>query len=396
MKDHIKTLAAKYFPQVKEHREHLHRNPELSFEETQTNLYITEVLDKIGIPYKNNIGGGTGLTAELGSGDQVVALRADIDALPITEEASHAYKSQNDGVMHACGHDVHTSCLLGAAYILKELESELSCRVRLIFQPGEEKLPGGASLMIKDGVLEDVVAIIGQHVHPDLPVGQIGYRAGYFMASCDEIYMTVNGSGGHAAMPEKVIDPILISAEIIQSLQSVISRKANPGTPSVLSIGKINSDGGATNVIPERVFMEGTFRTYDEEWRTEAHKHIHKITEGICEAHGATVDLEIRRGYPALYNNPNLTSIVRAKMDGFITGKDLIELDPRMTAEDFSFYSHKVPACFYRLGTSSLNGDNRSAVHTPTFDIDHKALEIGAGLMAYTAYSLTQQLDTLV
>lgn len=392
MKEEIRKLAKKYYPQIKEHREHLHRHPELSFEEYETSAYIKRALHELGLTITDNIGGGTGLTAELGSGEKVVALRADIDALPILEAEDRSYRSTNDGVMHACGHDVHTSCLLGASYILKELESRLSCRVRLIFQPGEEKLPGGASLMIEDGVLRDVVAIIGQHVHPALPVGQIGYGSGYFMASCDELYITVKGKGGHAAMPNQVIDPILISAELIQSLQSIISRKSNPNTPSVLSIGKINSQGGATNVIPEEVKMEGTFRTYDEKWRKEAHLLINEMTEAICKAHGATAEINIVRGYPSLYNNPDLTSSVKSGISDYMGDAGTVELTPRMTAEDFSYYSHQVPACFYRLGTASTDGRNASAVHTPSFDIDHAALEVGAGLMAYVAVQLSHQL----
>lgn len=388
----VRELSKKYFAKVKEHREHLHKHPELSFQEYQTSKYISSVLDSIGIPFKDNLGNGTGITAELGQGEKVIAVRADIDALPITEEGTHSYISSNVGVMHACGHDVHTSCLLGTAYILKELEERLPCRVRLIFQPGEEKLPGGASLMIKDGVLEDVVAIIGQHVHPDLQVGQIGHGTGYFMASCDELYITVEGRGGHAAMPEKVIDPILISAEIIQSLQTVISRKANPNTPTVLSIGKINSDGGATNVIPERVVMEGTFRTYDEVWRKQAYQHIEDIVTSICQAHGATAKVNIVRGYPSLYNNPEISNIVAQGIRVFLTEEDAIEIAPRMTAEDFSYYSHEVPACFYRLGTSSSDGSKTSPVHTPTFDIDPKSLEIGMGFMAYITLKMADNL----
>lgn len=385
-KKEIKELAKRYFPTIKKYREHLHRHPELSFAEYNTSTYIAEVLSSLGIDFRTGVGGETGIVAEMGMGDKIVALRADIDALPIQEEAAHDYCSQNDGVMHACGHDVHTSCLLGAAHILKEKEGELESRIRLIFQPGEEKLPGGASIMIKDGVLDDVSVIIGQHVHPDLPVGQFGYGSGNFMASCDEIYITVTGRGGHAAMPEKVIDPILISADIIQSLQSVVSRKANPNTPSVLSIGRIRSDGGATNVIPERVFMEGTFRTYDEEWRNRAHQHITELVHSISKAHGASADINIVRGYPSLYNNPEITEEVQKGITDLVGSENCIELSPRMTAEDFSYYSHQVPACFYRLGTSSLNGQNTSPVHTPTFDIDDRALQIGSGCMAYLAF----------
>ena len=392
MKEEIKNLAKKYYARIKEHREYLHRHPELSFEEYETSKYIKQELEDIGLSITDNLGGGTGIIAEVGSGKKIIALRADIDALPITESDDRKYRSINDGVMHACGHDVHTSCLLGVASILKEKENELDARYRFIFQPGEEKLPGGASLMIKDGVLKDVSMIIGQHVHPDLKVGQIGYGSGYFMASCDELYLTIKGKGGHAAMPEKVIDPILITAEVIQSLQSIVSRRSNPNTPSVLSIGKINSKGGATNVIPEAVMLEGTFRTYDEEWRYEAHELIKNIADSICKAHGAIAEVDIVRGYPALYNNPDLTSMVKAGISEYVGKEETIELAPRMTAEDFSYYSQEVPACFYRLGTASLDGSNTSAVHTPTFDIDHQALEVGAGLMAYLALELPKRM----
>lgn len=393
MKEEIRKLAKKYYAQIKDHREHLHRHPELSFEEYETSKYIKQALEDIGLSIKDNLGGGTGITAEVGSGSKVVALRADIDALPITESDDRVYRSTNEGVMHACGHDVHTSCLLGVASILKERESELDVRYRLIFQPGEEKLPGGASLMIKDGVLDNVSMIIGQHVHPDLKVGHIGFGSGYFMASCDELYMTIKGKGGHAAMPEKVIDPILITAEVIQSLQSIVSRRSNPNTPSVLSIGKINSQGGATNVIPEAVMLEGTFRTYDEEWRNDAHELIRTMVESICSAHGAKADINIVRGYPALYNNPKLTAAVQSGISDYVGAEQTIELTPRMTAEDFSYYSHEVPACFYRLGTASFDNSNTSAVHTPTFDIDHEALEVGAGLMAYLALELPKMFN---
>jgi len=384
----IKSLAAKHFDKAWEHRCHIHAHPELSFEEKETAKYIGDSLDQLGVSYKDGLGGGTGLTAEIGSGEKIIGLRADIDALPITESSTKVYKSKNEGVMHACGHDVHTSSLLGVAAILKDMEADLTCKYRLIFQPGEEKLPGGASLMIKDGVLDQLDAIVGQHVHPEMTVGQIGYAPGYAMASCDELYITVIGRGGHAAMPHQLIDPILISAEVIQGLQSVISRYAHPNTPSVLSIGKINSEGGATNVIPDKVHLQGTFRTYDETWREKAYQHIRNIVESTCAAHGATADLNIVRGYPSLYNNPDVTAHVSRAAQTYVGESKSIQLEPRMTAEDFSYYSHEIPACFYRLGTASKDGSNSSPVHTPTFDIDPKALEIGCGFMAYAAMNL--------
>lgn len=389
MKERIKELAAKYHQEVINHRRHFHMNPELSFEEFKTSDYIKTFLRSHGISFKDNMGGGTGLICEIGSGDRVIALRGDMDALPITEESAVGYKSQNEGVMHACGHDVHTSSLMGVILILKELESELDHRVRFIFQPGEERLPGGASMMIKDGALDfpKVQHIIGQHVHPSLPQGKVGIRGGSFMASCDEIYITVMGSGGHGAMPQDTIDPILISAEVIQSLQSIISRRSNPNVPSVLSIGKINSDGGATNVIPDRVFMEGTFRTFDETWRAQAHQLIKDCVHGIVSAHGAQAEVNIMSGYPSLFNNPTLSAEVKAHMIEFLGSGNVIDLPPRMTAEDFSYYSQVVPACFYRLGTASVDGSNSSPVHTATFDIDENALVHSIGLMAFLAFT---------
>lgn len=388
----IKTLASKHFDNAWKHRCHLHAHPELSFEERETAAYIAGALDQLGISYEDDLGGGTGIVASIGQGDKTIGLRADIDALPIAESSDKPYKSKNDGVMHACGHDVHTSSLLGVAAILKDIEKDLQCTYRLIFQPGEEKLPGGASMMIKDGAIEGLDAIVGQHVHPEMQVGEIGYVAGYAMASCDELYITIKGRGGHAAMPHRVIDPIMISAEVIQGLQTVVSRYAHPNTPSVLSIGKIYSDGGATNVIPEAVHLEGTFRTFDESWRAKAYDHIKTIVDSICTAFGATADVNIVRGYPSLYNNPDITSVIENASLQYVGTQKSVLLQPRMTAEDFSYYSQQIPACFYRLGTASLDGSNSSPVHTPTFDVDPKALEIGCGFMTYVALELSEQL----
>ena len=391
MIEEVKRLADLFYDDAKSHREYLHQYPELSFQETETHQYIKSTLDKLGIAYRSGVGGGTGLIAEVGSGNTIVALRADIDALPITEEASHHYKSKNVGVMHACGHDVHTSCLLGAAQILKKLEGKLKGKVRLLFQPGEEKLPGGATLMIKDGALEGVSAIIGQHVHPYIPVGTLGYGSGFFMASADEIYITVEGKGGHAAMPEQVVDPILLSAEIIQGLQSVVSRRSNPNMPTVLSVGKINSVGGATNVIPDQVKMEGTLRTYNEDWRAESHDLITELVTKTAEAHGGSASIEIKKGYPCLYNDPALTKMVSEGMKGFIGAENVKLISPRMTAEDFAWYSQEIPACFFRLGTSGTDGEFTSPVHTPTFDIHPEAIRLGMSFMAFMAISLLKQ-----
>lgn len=392
MVERIKKLAEHFRDEIISFRRHLHAHPELSFEEHATSRYIQSVLTKYDIDFKNNLGGGTGVLATLGSGSGVIALRADIDALPIHEENSVPYCSTNPGVMHACGHDVHTSSLLGTVLILKELENELDSQIRCIFQPGEEKLPGGASKMIEDGVLYNprVRSIHAQHVHPALPVGKVGYRRGWFMASADEIFITVKGRGGHAARPQDIQDTILVSAEIIQSLQTIVSRSTDPLVGSVLSIGKINSVGGATNVIPNEVKMEGTFRTFDEKWRYRAHDLIRRKIGAIADAHGVVVDLNIFKGYPSLYNDPKVTGNTSEWMKAYVGDENVVELPPRMTSEDFSYYSQEVPACFYRLGTASPDGRNGNPVHTPVFDIDESALEVGSGLMAWIAYNASK------
>jgi len=390
LKNRIKELASTYHERVVGYRRHLHSNPELSFEEYNTSNYIQGIISSMGLIPKTGLGGGTGLFVDIGEGERVIALRADIDALPIAEEAIHDYKSKNEGVMHACGHDVHTSSLLGVLHILNELKEDLPCKFRCIFQPGEEKLPGGASKMIAVGVLQnpDVDLIIGQHVHPSFECGTVGVKPEASMASCDELYITIKGKGGHGALPQKVIDPIYISAQVINALQSIVSRHANPDTPSVLTIGKINSVGGATNVIPEEVKMEGTFRTFDETWREEAYKLIRQKIEGVCQAHGATAELNIMTGYPSLYNNPEVTAASKAAMIDYLGKDKVIDMPLRMTAEDFSYYSQEIPACFYRLGTAAPDGTKNSPVHTPTFDVDERSLEVGIGLMAWIAITL--------
>ncbi|MFT4566560.1 MAG: amidohydrolase [Saprospiraceae bacterium] len=390
LKSRIKTLAEAYHSTAVSYRRHLHQHPELSFEEYKTSEYVSDTIRSMGLEPVTGLGGGTGLYVDIGTGDRMIALRADMDALPITEEANHEYKSKNSGVMHACGHDVHTSSLLGVLHILNELKEELPFRVRCIFQPGEEKLPGGASKMIADGVLEkpDAQLIIGQHVHPSFECGTVGVKSEAAMASCDELYITIKGKGGHGALPHKVIDPIYVSAQVITGLQSIVSRHANPDTPSVLTIGKINSVGGATNVIPEEVKMEGTFRTFDEPWRQEAYKLIRQKIEGICAAHGATADINIMSGYPSLYNNPDVTAAVKEAMIDYLGRDNVIDMPLRMTAEDFSYYSQAIPACFYRLGTAAPDGTKNSPVHTPTFDVDENSLKVGIGLMAWIAINL--------
>lgn len=390
LKDKIKSLAKAYKEEVIANRRHLHANPELSFEEYNTSKYVKEKLQEIGIT-KIESKADTGWAALIegkNPGKRVVALRADMDALPIIEANEVSYKSKNPGVMHACGHDAHTASLLGAAKILNEVKNDFEGTIKLIFQPGEEVAPGGASLMIADKVLENPRpnGIIGQHVMPFIEVGKVGFRPGIYMASADEIYVTVKGKGGHAAMPETLIDPVLIASHMIVALQQVVSRAASPKIPSVLSFGRVEALG-ATNVIPNEVKIQGTFRTLDEEWRAKAHEKMLSIAHGIVEGMGGEVDFEIKKGYPFLKNDPELTQRSHQAAIAYLGEENVLDLDIWMAAEDFAFYSQEVEGCFYRLGTRNEAKGITSGVHTPTFDIDEDALEIGSGLMAFLAVS---------
>ena len=385
----IKMLADKGFASTRKIRRHLHQYPELSYQEKETGKYIASTLKSLGIKHETGWA-DNGVVAYIQgkqSSKRVIALRADIDALPITEANKVAYKSKNKGVMHACGHDVHTASLLGAAKILHSLRDNFGGTLKLIFQPAEEKFPGGASILIKEGVLKNPkpISIIGQHVHPPLASGKIGLRAGQYMASADEIYVTITGKGGHGALPHDCIDPIVITSHIITSLQQIVSRNANPTTPSVLTFGKINSTGGATNIIPNEVKLMGTFRTMDEKWRYEAHKKMKKMAESIAKSMGAKCEFNILPGYPSLINEPTLTARVKDFAVDYLGKRNVVELPIRMTAEDFAYYSQKMPGCFYRLGTGNKKKGITSPVHTNTFDIDEEALRTSIGMMAWLA-----------
>lgn len=387
MIEQIKSLASSFAEETVGIRRHLHQNPELSFQEYNTSAFVKERLDELLIPYTAMA--DTGVVALIQGdlpSDKVIALRADMDALPIMEVEGRSYGSQNPGVMHACGHDVHTSSLLGVAKILQHLKSQFGGTVKLIFQPGEERLPGGASLMIKEGVLLNPApdAIIGQHVMPLIESGKVGFRAGKYMASCDELFLTVRGKGGHGAQPHQNIDPIAITAQVITAMQQIVSRYADPRIPSVLSWGKIIGNG-ATNVIPDEVKLDGTFRTFDEAWRAEAHEKMTKMVVGIVEGMGATCDFKIDKGYPFLVNEPQTTNAARTHAEAYLGKENVLELDLWPAAEDFAYYSQETNACFYRLGTGNKARGITSAVHTPTFDIDETALETSIGLMSYIA-----------
>ncbi len=388
--NHIKQLASEVYPEVVKLRQTIHANPELAFEEVQTAALVCRCLDDWGIRYQAGVAktGVVALVEGRNPSAKTIALRADMDALPILEKNEVPYKSVNDGKMHACGHDVHTASLLGTAYILSQLKGEFEGTVKLIFQPSEEKLPGGASVMIAEGVLVNPkpAGIFGQHVFPELEVGKVGFRPGMYMASADELYLTVKGKGGHGALPQKVIDPVLIASHVIVSLQQIASRRSNPTTPTILSFGKVIANG-ATNVIPDEVKLEGTFRTMDEAWRTEAHALIKQLAEGLAESMGGSCEVDIRKGYPYLENDVALTEASKQAAEEYLGAANVVDLGIRMTAEDFAYYTHHLPACFYRLGTASADGNNTSPVHTATFNIDEKALETGSGLMAWLAVS---------
>jgi amidohydrolase len=390
LQEKIKLLARDQATRVIAHRRHLHSNPELSFEEFNTANYVASQLRAIGLDPQEGFA-GTGVVALIEGRNptsRTVGLRADMDALPILEANDVPYKSLVPGVMHACGHDVHTSSLLGTAEILYKLKDEFDGTIKLVFQPAEEKAPGGASLMIKEGVLENPrpASMVGQHVAPNIPVGKIGFREGMYMASTDELYLTVKGKGGHAAAPHQLVDPVLMASHIIVALQQIISRNRNPANPAVLSFGRFIADG-VTNVIPNEVTIQGTWRCMDEEWREEGLQKMKKLAEGMAESMGGSCQFDIVKGYPFLKNQPELTRRVRTAATQYMGAENVVDLDLWMAGEDFAFYSQVVDSCFYRLGTRNEAKGIISGVHTPTFDIDESALEISTGLMSWLAIS---------
>ena len=384
IKDRIKQLAQAHSSEfVKVRRQH----PDLSFQEHHTCAYVKERLLEIGITEIESVA-KTGLMATINgkASGKTILLRADMDALPIQEENTVEYASQNNGIMHACGHDVHMTSLLLTTKILWELRKDFSGTVKLLFQPGEELMPGGATLVMKETAYNALGPIphLGQHVMPNLPAGKVGFRSGLFMASMDEIYITIIGKGGHAAVPEECIDPILIASHVIVAAQQVVSRMASPKTPSVLSFGRIIGDG-ANNVIPDKVTLEGTFRTYDEVWRTEAIEKLTKLVKSIAEGMGAECIVDIPRGYPHLKNDVELTHAMKKGAIDYLGSNNVEDLDLWMAAEDFAYYSQQNRACFYLLGVGNTEKGITSGLHTPTFNIDESALETGGGLMAWLA-----------
>ena len=386
----IKQLAKKYAPEFIGIRHHLHAHPELSYQEFETSIFVQKKLTEWNIPFEIKAGTGVvGLIDGRHPGKRVVALRADMDALPIKEENKVPYKSLKEGVMHACGHDVHTTILLGAARILGELKEEWEGTVKLIFQPGEERNPGGASLLIKEGVLENPkpAAIFGLHVHPGLETGRLSFRGGRVMASADELYMTIRGKGGHAATPHTTVDTVLVASHLIVALQQIISRNKNPFYPSVLSITSVQG-GHTTNVIPSEVKLMGTFRAMDETWRFQAHELIRKLATELVHSMGAEIDLHIDVGYPVVYNNEQLNTLAMGKAAEFMGEENVLQTEVRMGSEDFGYYTQQIPGCFFRLGVMNIEKGIVSGVHTPTFNIDEAAIETGMGMMSWLGTSI--------
>lgn len=388
LKNIILQKADELHREIKDIRQYLHAHPELSFKEKETSIYIRQLLDQWGIEYRYPFV-ETGLLAILNGKEEegkVVALRTDMDALPIIEMNQVDFASRNTGVMHACGHDVHMATLLGAMKILSSLRDQFSGKILFIFQPGEEKAPGGAKLMMEEGIFNDIKPdiILGQHVMPDFNSGKVGFKPGNYMASSNEIFITVKGKGGHAALSANIKDPVLMASRILISLQEEIHSQSPKGVPCVLSFGKVIA-GGAVNVIPDQVTLEGTFRTMDENWRNEAHRLIRQIAERITASMGGSAEIEILPGYPVLYNDPKVTAQSRAFASELLGEEHIIDMDIRMTSEDFAWFSHSYPSMMYRLGVKSPSSEEIFPLHTNTFRVDESALKTGAAMMSWLA-----------
>jgi hippurate hydrolase len=391
-------LAEVVFPEVVRLRRMIHACPELAFEEVETARLVVDTLRPLGLDVENGVA-KTGVVATLHGAHPgpTLLLRADMDALPIQEANTFDFASRHPGRMHACGHDAHTASLLGTALILHRMRDHLHGTIRLVFQPSEEKLPGGATVMIAEGVLEANArsnapeAVFGQHVMPDLPAGMLGFRSGMYMASADELYLSVRGQGGHAAAPHRLQgDAVLAAAQVVVALQGVVSRHCPPDVPSVLSIGKVVAEG-ATNVLPHEVRMEGTFRAMDEAWRFRAHDLIRRIVQHTAAACGCEADVDIRVGYPELYNAPEPTRLARQAAREYVGAANVVDLDLWFASEDFAFFLREKPGSFYRLGTGNPARGITHGLHTPQFTIDEEALRIGSGFMAYLALRYGQQ-----
>lgn len=390
MKSKIQLLVRKHSKYVQDCYRHLHANPELSFQEAETAKFIENELTKMNISFRSKIG-GYGILGKIegqNSSQKVIALRADMDALPVCEAVDIPYKSTNKNVMHACGHDAHTACLLGAAKVLNELRNDFDGSILLIFQPGEEKAPGGAKLMLEDGIFDEVKPelIIAQHVSVDYPTGTMGFLSGKIMASADEFHLKIKGKGGHGALPHLTNDTILAASQTIVSLQQVSSRLCHPLTPMVLTFGKFIADG-APNIIPHEVHLSGTFRTFDEKWRHEAKINIQRIINDTCSAHGCTVEINTPSGYPCVVNDVEITNKAKSYATEWLGEDNIVTLETRMTSEDFGFFTQKYPSTFYRFGVKGEINKETGGLHSSTFQIDEKALDTGFGGMAWIAFN---------
>mgnify|MGYP006285715449 CR=1 FL=1 len=393
LKTKIQELSELYFEDIRQIRRTLHANPELSFNEHETSGYIKQNLEEIGIAYREI--SDTGITGEIKgnkTGNRVIAVRADIDALPVEEKNNVTYTSKNPGIMHACGHDAHTASLIGALKILKNLQDDFGGTIKFIFQPAEEKLPGGAQELIKAGVLENPRPdlIIGQHVYPDLPARAIGYRPGPYMASTDEIFLTIQGKGGHGAMPHKINDTVLAASQTISTLHQNIHRFSPASIPTVLSFGKVIANG-ATNVIPDEVRIDGTFRTMNEKWRQEAHQMIKTTAESISKTQNTHCTVEIKKGYPVLHNDEKVTTKAMEISKSYLGKQHIEDLDIRMTAEDFAYYTQEIPGTFFRLGTGNTINEPTHPLHSSNFNIDEEALKTGMGHLAWLAMGFLKE-----
>lgn len=388
LKETIKRLSEEFFQEVVEIRRHLHRHPELSGKEYETAAFIRRFLENLGISNYRPMAdtGIVGLVEGKNPSVRCIAIRADMDALPIQEENTVEYRSEIEGVMHACGHDVHMAVLLGVIKILHRMKDEFEGTVKFIFQPSEEYYPGGALRMIQEGVLENPRPshVFGLHVLPELEVGKAGFREGYFMASTDEIHLTIQGRGGHAAMPWNITDTVLIASHIVVALQQIVSRQTPPDKPTVLSFGRFIADGMA-NIIPDSVVVSGTLRTFDEEWRNTLHERISLMARQVARSMNGDCETKILKGYPALYNDPGITSRARSWAEEFLGAENVVNLRQRMTADDFAYFARQVPSCYLRLGTGNPAGRGQAVLHSPTFDVDEKSLKYGMGLMAWIA-----------
>lgn len=383
--DRIKQLADKYYDDVVTLRRTIHANPELAFEENETSALVANTLEKYGVEVRRGVA-KTGVVGTIRGKNKgkVVALRGDMDALPILEATGLPFASKNTGKMHACGHDAHTSIGLGAAMILSELKDELNGEVRFLFQPSEERVPGGAPFMIEDGALDGVDEIYGLHVIAQNDAGTVGFFPGEMMASADELYFTIKGKSGHGARPQYAIDPIVTSAQVITALQTLVSRNLDPFSQGVITIGSIHG-GFAPNIIPEEVKLVGTVRAMTKEWRDYAHKRIVEIVEGICAANGATCDILIDKGYPVLSNHPAQTMFADEAARELFGSDRVFKAERLMGAEDFAYYLEKVPGTFYRLGIRNEKMGITADIHNDHFTIDEEALRTGIAMQAYLA-----------